>query len=306
MIPFIHLKFILETEISIYPYFPEALIRGGFGHELKRIVCINKRAECRDCFLSKSCVFAILFVNNASIENNEFKNINKAPRPYSFYVKNDGKRSKIVNFDMILFRDAFNYIQQIVWTFFRMGENGFGKERIGYIIRDIIDLSSDKSIYEDKVRSLKNAQVVNFNYNFNEINGKRKNFSIDIASPTRIHQNNKFNYELSFKDIIKYSLIRGGLLTELYGEKSEEVNPAEILNLAESVETVKTNINWSKRQRYSETQEKKVSMGGVTGNIEYYGEIDPFKAILKIPEIFGIGKNTTFGRGRMKLVENGG
>jgi len=187
-----------------------------------------------------------------------------------------------------------------------MGENGFGKERIGYIIRDIIDLSSDKSIYEDKARSLKNAQVVNFNYNFNEINGKRKNFSIDIASPTRIHQNNKFNYELSFKDIIKYSLIRGGLLTELYGEKSEEVNPAEILNLAESVKTVKTNINWSKRQRYSETQEKKVSMGGVTGNIEYYGEIDPFKAILKIPEIFGIGKNTTFGRGRMKLVENGG
>ena len=70
MIQMMNLKIELEFDKELYPYFPEALIRGSLGYSLKKLVCIKSHSSnCSECLLCNSCVYSIMFNNENLCDN---------------------------------------------------------------------------------------------------------------------------------------------------------------------------------------------------------------------------------------------
>lgn len=59
-------------------------------------------------------------------------------------------------------------------------------------------------------------------------------------------------------------------------------------------------------ERYSSRQKKKIMLGGLCGRCRLEGPIDPFWPFLFLGQWLHIGKETTFGLGRYRLVTKGG
>lgn len=303
-IPFIRLRFFMEMEIPIYPYFLEALFRGAFGYNLKKLVCINKNEECEECFLRKSCIFAIMFYPKELDKNIKFRNIKTAPANYNFFFYRRGKNKTMI-MELILFRDCFNFLNHIIYAFLKMQDRGIGKNKIKYKIINIADTYDNKIIYDAQNNSLTEPKIQKFVFPiYNDESSENKKIKIEIMSPLRISTKKEFLNEISFKDLIKSSLIRISLLNQIFGENEIEINAKEILEQAKSIATVKSELQWKNQRRFSSTQNQKISMGGITGFIEYEGIVEKFKSILEGAELFGIGKNTSFGCGRIQIVEN--
>ncbi|MEZ9591714.1 hypothetical protein BCU93_03375 [Vibrio breoganii] len=54
--------------------------------------------------------------------------------------------------------------------------------------------------------------------------------------------------------------------------------------------------------RYSARHEKRIPIGGLKGQVSFYGELGPLLPLLKIGELLQVGGKTTFGLGKYKLI----
>lgn len=300
LIPYMHIQFSIEFEKPIYSHFPEALFRGGFGNKLKKIVCINNKEECRNCFLASNCIFSIIF--HPTIDKNKiyFKNINTAPPPYSFFV-NKKEKSKEQLLELLLFNKCFIYLKQIIFTFIKMGEEGIGKKKNKFKIKSIVDMNNGKIIYDFKNSSIEEPTISHYTlYCKNGIYAKNKTIKLKLMSPLKIIKKGNRLEQIEYCDLIKQSLIRISLLNAIYGDgENIKLDINNVLDKAKKVKLVENKVYWNVRKRFSGIQNKMLYMGGLMGELVYKGKVDAFKDILNGAKIFGIGKNTTFGYGRI-------
>jgi len=62
-VPFLRLRFALESQDDAWlPPYKGSLLRGAFGHALRRAVCsMGPRQPCETCSLNRACVYTRLF-----------------------------------------------------------------------------------------------------------------------------------------------------------------------------------------------------------------------------------------------------
>ena len=297
-IPYIHLEINIETEFPIHFHFPEALIRGGFGNVLRNLVCVNKKSECKDCFLMNSCIFSIMFFTDYKNRKGSFSTIKTIPHPYIFHSHRRNSRNELI-FEMILFRDCFKYFSHIIYALMSMGETGIGKNRIKFKINQIKDNNNGEIIFEEGNKGIKDPIEKDLSIKYDKADSNTRRMKIEFVSPMRIIRNNKMIENISFKDVIKSGLLRIGILDKIYGEESDVIDLKNILNESEKVKTIERNLYYKSQRRYSTVQDQKIEVGGYMGSMTYEGKTDKFESILKCLLITGTGKSTSFGCGRI-------
>ena len=77
------------------------------------------------------------------------------------------------------------------------------------------------------------------------------------------------------------------------------VDLSALIDKARRVKKAGENIFWQHQDRFSYRQEKNISMGGVSGWIEFAGEAAEFIPFLKLAEHLHIGKGTGLGLGKI-------
>lgn len=297
---YISLDFKLVFREAISLHFPEALLRGGFGYNLRKVVCIQKQLDCEECMMQNSCIYAKLFMQK-KVENINFHNINSAPPAYLFNVV--GKEDdKTIILRVVLLETCFNYVDHIIYTFIRMSETGIGRDRIPFVIENITDNVSNRLIYEDFSKKLKQASIGELNLNKDNLqeDQTKSNLKIKLVSPLRILHKGKLIDDFSFENIIKSALIRLTLISGIYGKYPENFDAKSYLDQAKSVTLEKQKTKYIKKFRRSTRQNQKIAVCGFEGKLEYYGNINNFRQILQFASLMGIGKSTTFGCGRME------
>jgi hypothetical protein len=74
-----------------------------------------------------------------------------------------------------------------------------------------------------------------------------------------------------------------------------------LLAQANGVRVAASDLRWHDWQRYSNRQQRKMTLGGFVGTVHVEGDLAPFAALLRTAEIVHVGKGTTFGLGRLRL-----
>jgi len=291
------------------PYFKGSTFRGGFGNVFKRVVCVFKNKDCKDCMLKSSCIYAYIF-ETAPGSDASILNMNKYEKiPHPFIIEPPLETKKIyekgerINFNLVLIGRANDYMPYFVYAFDELGKIGIGKGRKPYKL--LFVYADNELIYDTENKAIRNVPPKKISLDgLNDFENAREETELNIqfVTPVRIKYNRAFSSELPFHVLIRNLLRRVLLLYFFHCEKT--IPPYDhkiIIQEAEKIITINSNLKWWDWERYSNRQKTKMFMGGVVGDITYRGKLKPFSPLLKVGEIIHIGKGTGFGLGKYKI-----
>ncbi len=279
-------------------HYPPFIIRSVLGNELRKLACILKGRECDECPLKYHCAYSFIFETPID-KNTEFLlGRNKASHPFRIFSDLLPKRAyPTMELKLSLFGKGIDYFPYMYFALNRAGEKGLFRERIKYSIDEILDddFMINKGFDENLVIS--ERRLWKFD---NESGEKNVKIKIHFLSPVRIKLNGKYTHKIGYKDILLNIVQRLNILSAMYGDK-EKIS-IDLKSLSEKEENI--SLRWIDYERYSARQEAEMKLGGAVGYIEVYGRFNMAElSLLRAGEIFGVGKNTSFGFGEIKVEE---
>ncbi len=312
-------SFILEpVEEILLPSYKGSTLRGAFGVAFKRVVCALRKEDCSECLLSGRCIYFQIFEARAEGEN-PLGRVKTIPKPFVIEPPDDEETlfmpGQNLKLNLILIGKATEYIPYFIYTFQELGRMGIGRKRGRYTLAEVVDLDSDATIYshDRKVLEAVERKTIDLTGAVEEFihpvdRNEDADLTVQAVTPIRIKYGRHYTAELEFHILIRQLLRRLLLLWYFHGaydpgyyEAIKEYHKNAI-RLAEKVRTRKASLYWHDWERYSNRQKRRMKLGGVLGSVTYSGGVTPFIPFLKAGEIFHIGKNTTFGLGKYKLL----
>lgn len=127
--------------------------------------------------------------------------------------------------------------------------------------------------------------------------------TLHFPTPLRLKENNQLCRQApEFNLIIKRLLGRLRTLEKSYsGLGLDSDYQHYLIEKSKNIFIKNSNIQWNDWNRFSGRQKLWMKFGGLTGNISYSGDLQPFMKILSLGEWLHIGGKTSFGLGKYKL-----
>ncbi len=296
-----------DSDAALPPY-KGSTLRGIFGHALKKVVCALKRQNCGGCLLSPKCVYHNIFETSANSNvSTESKRIVDPPHPYVIEPppehKTNYRRGDALNFILLIFGEANDYLPYFIYAFDQMGQMGIGRridgKRASFALQQVT--------VEDDVIYSKSGGSINLPVKLPELSLNHfpqppdlKNFKIEIKleTPLRLKYQNTLHAELPFHVLTRSMLRRASSLLAFYGDGEPPLDYRGMVQRAEQVRITNSGIKWFDWRRYSNRQEQAMLIGGMIGSITYSGQLAEYIPLLQFCEQVHIGKQTAFGLGK--------
>ncbi|MCX8027193.1 MAG: CRISPR system precrRNA processing endoribonuclease RAMP protein Cas6 [Thermodesulfovibrionales bacterium] len=286
--------------------------RGGFGHVLKKTVCINKKADCNRCILVDSCIYSYIFETKSPEGSKLQKGFEKAPHPFVLIPpsqeKNLFKEGDTFTFALTLIGKAIDYLPYFVFAFQQLGSSGIGSQEGTFTIESITNehFSQQIEIYNPFSNKLSGTLHIYASENFFHLykyllTSNLDELQIHIVTPLRIKTEGSLTDDFTFFDFMRLLMNRLYTLTYFHCGNVFDRDHRDLLELSKSVKTVDKYLQWKDWTRYSNRQQSEMKIGGVVGSFTLKGELKPFIPFLKIGEYVHIGKLTSMGLGGYRI-----
>ncbi len=298
----------LEREIAFRS--PASFIfRNNIGLQLRKLTCILRRSECGSCIINKTCIYSSVFETTIDKDNEIIRGRDKASHPYIVYSDTPtGVKTKQVNIDITLIGVAVDYFPYILLALINTGKSGILSQRIHFDIDNVLCRGqyalNKKGDYCENIDPL----IWDWDKNLDGENNKSvKDLELALLSPLRVKYKGKYISRLTYKDIIFYAAQRLNMLDNLFGNGSLLLNGliADLVGFMEKASIGKelsSDLKWNDYSRFSARQNQSMRLGGLMGIIRITGTFSGAElSLLKAAELFHIGKNTSFGLGRIEI-----
>lgn len=293
-------------EKAVLPEYKGSTFRGVLGRALKDVVCALRKEDCKHCILKHSCLYVNLFDPSC------FARGVPPPPPYVIEIENltdrcFGEGDKFT-FNLLLFGKANDYLPYFIYAFREIGQRGVGKKTEN--ARGIFSLVSVEGghtvIYdgsEGKINEWPEAQ--SYLPVFDSQESEVRRITVSLITPLRVKYENRFAVDLPFHLLIRAVLRRISTLYKIYGGGEPLLDYRGLINRSRNVCVVQKNLKWLDWRRYSRRQAQSMFMGGLVGNVTYEGDLGEFVPYLRFCELVHLGKQTTFGLGKIKIEVSG-
>ncbi len=305
----------LETDAQL-PYYKGSTFRGVFGRALKKVVCALKYQECGSCLLNSQCIYVRIFETDL-LKNTKNSRMASVPHPFviepPLTIKTDFPAGSYFDFSLLLMGDANKSVAYFIYAFEQMGKIGIGRKingRRGQFLLESVKCNGETIYSSENGRLCIDYDISNkisdidFMDSLN-ISQDRMNrtfcLKLTLETPLRLKYDNKFQADLPFHLFVRAMLRRTSSLLNAYGDGEPPLDYSGLVKRAEEVKIADKQLSWYDWQRYSFRQDKKMLMGGITGNITYEGKLAEYIPLAKFCEQVHIGKQTTFGLGKIKV-----
>ncbi|MDR1975713.1 MAG: CRISPR system precrRNA processing endoribonuclease RAMP protein Cas6 [Campylobacteraceae bacterium] len=272
MLNYLKVDVILNTQEKHAYDFLGSMLRGAFGVALKRVVCVNPKYICERCFSAPNCIYYDFF---------EIKN------RFHLYRFSKPLKEQSYNFSFYLFEEACAKLPYILNTFVEMlTKQGLGFERKKFGISSII--CNDQMVFQNGTFDISRIVAKNF-----EVDNIEKDVTLLLQTPLRMKSDNRLlNKKPQLEQILSSILNR---LNEFKGL------PIVKLPFTPSYTEKQNSIIFKDLTRLSNRQQTKMEIGGIIGYIKYQDIDEKSYMLLKLGEIIGVGKQTVFGLGEIKV-----
>ena len=297
----------LETKASLPPY-KGSTFRGVFGLALKKVVCALKRQECAQCLLKQRCVYALVFETSKAIEVPEGSRIVSPPHPFviepPLTTETEFPKGASFDFNLLLFGELNNSLPYFIYAFDQMGKIGIGKKIDGkrgrFVLKEV--RHKEQIVYSDADQKLNPTDSIEklsipTATDYSE-NGFR--LRLILETPLRLKFENRLKADLPFHVLVRAMLRRISSLLNCYGKGEPPLDYRGLVNRAEAIQIIDTNLNWFDWKRYSHRQDKSMLMGGMAGSATYQGKIGEYLPLIEFCSKVHLGKQTSFGLGKIK------
>ncbi len=294
-----------ESEAHL-PGYPGSTLRGALGWSLKKTSCALKHRRCHGCPLKEQCAYAWIFETEQYCNKNGHA-INARPHPFVIQPAEMAGSKQIgetLLFSILLLDRAVDMLPIIAYTINFMGKSGIGsglRHGMGRFTLEEVT-SGEKSVYspaDNTVYNHKDDKKNSIELLPESKKQQPRTVTITMQTPLRLKQKNRLEQKLPFHVLIRACLRRMSALEKAYGGGEPELDYRGLINRAEKIKTQQNKLRWQNLHRWSNRQEKKVSLSGIGGSISYGGDLSEFMPIINYGSEVNIGKQTAFGLGRM-------
>lgn len=289
------------------PDYAGSMLRGLFGHALKKIACIHPTADCRDCTMYQTCTYPEIF--ETPPRAHKLQAFSQIPNPYIIEPPplggHDYLPGETLVFNMVLTGKALKQFSLIILAMQQAFKTGVSRQNGSAELDEVylLDKANKKhlifSSYNELIQPHEQALLIA--PPDTDIREVRLNFK----TPLRLQQNSKpvRAKQLSARQLLVSLARRINLLSEFH---NGQVLVKDFKALAGKAETVaiEHRLKWHDWVRYSNRQKQKMQLGGLIGEIALSGDLTGFYSLLYLGQWLHVGKNATFGMGGYDLVIN--
>ncbi len=208
------------------------------------------------------------------------------------------RQGEILNFGIVLLGEAVKYAFPLTRALQGIYQYGLGAKRYPFVLTQIINDMDQRILWRKEIYYREGA-------NASMIPCHRLSCAagavIRLCTPLRILRGGQLLESISFQTLIRNIINRIRRITERYGGWVDRGEAEKIQILAAEIKTVKEDLKMEPLQRYSNRLHDKMDFSGLMGEIEYEGNLTPFIPWLSAAQILHIGRNTTFGMGRIEV-----
>jgi hypothetical protein len=311
-VPYLRLRLVLEAQVNAYlPSFKGSLLRGAFGHALRRTACaMGKGQACEGCRLRRACVYTRIFETFIEEAPPPFlRGIPSSPRPYVFEPGDETRYFSTgdpLTFDLLLLGQATELQAYAQLAVERMAANGLGSRRAPFALTAIHALTPDgswRTVFDDG-RGQDTAPLVPCVPLTNGLDATRA--TLRLLTPLRIKTRGEFANSLTFRELTFAALRRLLELAHFHVPGAAiDWSFRALLERASEVRITRSDLTWHDWERYSNRQQAYMVFGGLVGTLDIEGDLAPFAPLLRAAEIVHIGKGATFGLGKIAVESPG-
>lgn len=311
VLPYLRLRatFVAQAAARL-PAYKGSLLRGAFGHALRRAVCaMGPQQPCASCSLRAACIHTRLFETLIEGEPPPFlRGLPTAPRPYVFEprgMERELAAGEELGFDLLLFGQAVELQAFAVLALERMAVAGLGANRYPFeLVRvEHADAAGGWRVgFEKGIRGWPGG-VTAMTLGGEATEPVPSRVRLELLTPTRIKVDGRLVEWVSFR-MLAFKILRRVLELVHFHVPGEPIDWHfhPLLERAEGVRVVEEELRWLDWERYSNRQQSKMVLGGFVGHLVLEGELGPFLPLLRLAEVVHVGKGATFGLGRVVVT----
>ncbi len=323
-ISFAQFQLVLRALDSIHmPVYKGSTLRGAFGHAFKRVVCVKREKVCETCLLKGKCVYSYVFETPPPPDSQKMKKYPYVPHPFVITPPLEEKRiyhpDDTLCFELTLIGKAIDFLPYFIYTFDELGKMGIGRGKGKYHLEEVRVTNMGKKqkgkgerpkdeeitiIYSGKDKILQNFNhfLSPFTYHFSP-SVSPSTLHLHFVTPTRLKFDGSLTPKLEFHILIRNLLRRLSLLSYFHCGEELELDFKGIIESSKGVKIKEESLRWLDWERYSNRQETKMKMGGFIGTIVFEGDLGAFMPFLRLGEYLHVGKGTSFGLGKYKILD---
>lgn len=295
---------------AILPVYKGSTFRGVFGLALKKVVCALKQQECSECLLKKRCLYTRVFETPLAVEPPPELRMSVPPHPFVIEPpltdKMEYSKGDFFDCTLLLMGPVNQSMPYFIYAFEQIGRIGIGRKINGRRGRFTLKTVSSNGdiIYTARDEKLKLDKEADFLSIPEKPNDSEKIFQVKVTlnTPLRLKSNNRIKSDLPFHVLAGAILRRLSSLFTCYAGGEPDLDYKGLINRAKKIKKVDNNLAWHAWERYSNRQKQRMPLGGMMGTITYQGQLDEYIPLLKFCSKVHIGKNTSFGLGKINTL----
>ena len=314
-LPIARYRFTVEARDRLeLPYFAGSMLRGAFGHSLRRLVCLTRAPTCTGCPLRATCAYPRLFEpHDVDVASVGLPAASAQPTPpLAFEPPALGRRSiepgNSWRFSIKLFGKAIEDLPLVVEAIRRAAEKGFGvRSATGDLVAvDALAAEAAFPLFNPSQALLREWRHLLLQQ---PAASGLEPLEIHLATPLRMQSNahRVSAQEIDAPKFVAGILKRARLLMASAGEREARLEVAQWPVKAWVDEArlarLEKHFDWVDWTRHSQRQSKSMSLGGWVGLAYIFGSTPSVRSILALGTSTGLGKETVFGFGQYSLAE---
>lgn len=210
------------------------------------------------------------------------------------------EKGELLSFTFVLVGNAIHYAEAVINALCQSKTFGIGAQRAPFILKDILHGSQFGTVYCEQ--GITNLQLMPENIHLVTGHEHATWCSLHLLTPLRIRRNGKLVEDITFPTIIRNITKRIGMLTERYGGYINTELATTSCELAQSIDRTVSALHMSQMHRFSNRKNESMDWSGMLGALQFSGELSTFIPWLKAAQVLHIGRNSTFGCGKIDLI----
>ena len=303
---YVKLHFTVQmTEAAVLPVYKTSAIRGGMGQVLLDTNCIRiPQGDCDNCGFVRECMVHRTLYSEMDIRPG-FMTTADSPgyilecEDYREYFE----EGDTFDFQLLLFGKTIVLLSQFINALFALGERGLGKNRGRYAIAGLTGTFRDP-ILDREGFHMENLRIITLkeytDYRLQKLKrqgAEDRELTIRFSSPLSMKVRGEEADRFSIQDV-SVALIRRLYLLDCFEGIRMDQKDLYVDEFPEEIREEHRRVNVP---RYSFHQQRKMVMHGIEGSLVCSMPDEDLLKILLAGEITHIGKNTSFGFGRIHV-----
>jgi hypothetical protein len=290
------------------PEFQGSMLRGAFGHSLRRLVCVlGPDQPCATCPLRRTCAYSRIFEPSREDGAPSFlRGGDEVVRPYVFEPRSAGgplAPGGSLEFDLLLFGQAVELQASTILAVQRMARAGLGKRRARFrlVQADAVDPALPPRRLFAEGTPFDGAPAPPVSPRWEPLPGPA--VALRLATPLRLKVRDHLTDRPRFRDLAFAMLRRSLELAQAHVPDTDlDWGFQPLLDQASEIRIAAADLAWQDQERWSQRQQTAMRLGGVIGTMVLEGDLTPFVPLLRTAEVVHLGKGTTFGLGRVEVL----